>query len=69
MSKSWKIETMGSIEQFWESVTKVIKVGEDNMRVQWIFDLSMFDLRKVSRNPFFDLRKKNQAYWGKNGKI
>ena len=58
--------------------------------VQWIFDLStfdlrkffdlrknftvpkilvhkMFDLRKISRTPFFDLRKKNQAFWGKKG--
>ena len=27
----------------------------------------MFDLRKISRTPFFDLRKKNQAFWGKKG--
>ena len=27
----------------------------------------MFDLRKISRTPIFDLRKKNQAFSGKKG--
>ena len=27
----------------------------------------MFDLGKISRTPFFDLRKKNQAFLGKKG--
>ena len=27
----------------------------------------MFDLRKISRTQFFDVRKKNQAFLGKKG--
>ena len=52
--------------------------------VQWIFNLSTFnlrkfftvpkilvhkkfDLRKITRNPFLNVRRKNQAFWGKKG--
>ena len=33
-----------------------------NFTVPKILVYKMFDLRKISRTPFFDLRKKNQAF-------
>ena len=36
-----------------------------NFTVPKILVHKMFDLRKISRTPFFDLRKKNQAFSGK----
>ena len=58
-----------------------VKPSDENIisKIEWIFDLrknfsvpkifvhKMFDLRKVSRTPFFDLRKKNYRFWGKKG--
>ena len=38
-----------------------------NFIVPKILVHKMFDLRKISRNPFFDLWKKNQAFWAKKG--
>ena len=40
-----------------------------NFTVPKILAHKMFDLRKISRTPFFDLREKNQAFWGKKGNI
>ena len=38
-----------------------------NYTVPKILVHQMFDLRKISKTPFFNLRKKNQAFWGKKG--
>ena len=38
-----------------------------NFTIPQILIHKILDLRKISRTPFFDLRKKNQAFCGKKG--
>ena len=38
-----------------------------NFTVPKILVHKLFDLRKISKTPFLDLRKKNWAFWGKKG--
>ena len=43
---------MGYIEQFWESVTKVIKVGQENVTVKTRISMVLFSGGWLGKNPF-----------------
>ena len=43
---------MGYIEQFWESVTKVIKVGQENVTVKTKISMVLFSGGWLGKNPF-----------------
>ena len=63
----------------WHSFPITVNFRFKHVRSKDFFDLrnnftvpkslvhKMFDLGKISRTPSFDLRKKNQAFWGKKG--